>query len=298
MLARNTLLAIGVLAVAMGALLAFVWIRQMNEVAPGPVVARTVAVLVASRQIEVGTLLRVQDLTWIDVAPGDAPASGFVRGTASEADFAGAVTSRPLAEHQPLTTADFVKPGDRGFLVATLAPGDRAISIPVDEVQSDSGLMLPDDRVDVVLTQNFTAAGDPGRRSVGETVLQNLRIIAVDQALASNPGPDDAKVGAAAGEPKMPKTITLEATEPQAQIIMVADQLGKLQLTLRGRAPSGPMDEPADPAAPTWAADVSPALERLGIAAPAGNGAPRAIEVIHGSKIERRCASADGLAAC
>jgi pilus assembly protein CpaB len=297
MLARNTLLAIGILAVVLGAVLAFVWTRQTNAVAQGPVVVPTVAVLVTSRQIPVGTLLRVQDLTWNEVTPGTANA-GFTRGTATEADFAGAVTSRPLAEHQPLTTADFVKPGDRGFLVATLAPGDRAISIAVDAVQSESGLMLPGDRVDLVLTQDFTTTGNPGRRSVGETVLQNLRIIAVDQALASNPAPDDTKVGAAAGEPKLPKTITLEATEPQAQMILVADQLGKLQLTLRGRPPPGPSDEAADPIAPTWAADVSPALERLGTATPSANGASRAIEVIHGSKIERRCVSGSGLAAC
>jgi pilus assembly protein CpaB len=298
MLARNTILAIGILILGLGAIVAALWIRAANVVVAAPGAAPPVSILVAAREIPVGTLLRTEDLIWNDVASSSVSPDEFARGSAAQADFVGAVTRVTLEFRQPLTATDFIKPGDRDFLVATLAPGDRAVSIPVDEVQSESGLMLPGDRVDVVLTQNFAKTGDPGHRSVGETVLHDLRIIAVDQTLASTPVNTDDKATAAGGEPKMPKTITLEVLEQQAQKLLVADQLGKLQFTLRGRRSTFGESVSAQPIAPTWASDVSPALEGAGMTVPVNKGVPLAIEVIHGSKIERRCVSGNWLVAC
>jgi pilus assembly protein CpaB len=297
MLARNTLLAIGIIALALGAIVAAVWLRETSGGPARPVAVLPVWILVAARELPAGTLLRMEDLTWHDVPPAAANAADYLRGSVTQADFAGAVTRVPLAEHQALTADDIVKPGDRGFLVATLAPGDRAVSIAVDAVQSDTGLVLPGDWVDVVLTQHFMTTGDPGHRSVGETVLHDLRIIAVDQALTSTPLAAEDKTLAAA-EPKMPKTVTLEVTEPQAQMLLVAVQLGSLQLSLRGRQADGEQSAVGEHSLPTWASDVSPALEGEGTPAPANKHAPLAIEVIHGAKIEHRCFSDNGLVGC
>jgi pilus assembly protein CpaB len=301
MLARNILLAIGTLAVVIGVVLAFVWLRASSSDAEtkAVVVEPAVAILVAARPLPVGTLLRVQDLTWSDVPAAAATSANFVRGKASEADFAGSVTRVPLHEHEALVADAFVKPGDRDFLVAALAPGYRAVSIGVDAAQSGSGLMLPGDRVDVVLTQTFNVQGpsDPGRRSVGETVLHDLRIIAVDQRVSTSPNVSDVKLAVGA-DMQIPRTITLEVLESQAQMLLVSQQLGKIQLTLRGQQPGGGGPAAIDEVPPTWASDVSPALKTLQNVAPTVNNGQGPIEVIHGAKSERVCPTGSGFVTC
>lgn len=300
MLARNLLLGIGTAAVLIGAILAVIWLRMSGGTDAKAVVAEpAVAILVAARAIPVGTLLRVQDLSWSEVPAALITSADFVRGKASEAEFVGSVTRLPLRENEALVPDAFVKPGDRDFLVATLAPGFRAVSISVDAVQSGSGLMLPGDRVDVVLTQTFNAQGpaDPGRRSVGETVLHDLRIIAVDQTMSTIPKPEGTKLAPGSDAP-IPKTITLEVQERQAETLLVAQQLGKIQLTLRGQQLSVHTPIVNDDVPPTWASDVSPALETMGTAPPAVAKGQGAIEVIRGPKVERVCPSGGGFVTC
>jgi pilus assembly protein CpaB len=275
--------------------LAVLWFSQSSTPATSAVKQIiTTSVLVAARPIPAGTLLAPSDIGWGDVAATDAGAD-IVRGSVSDTEFVGAVAQRAFAAHEPLMAAALVKPGDRGFLVAALAPGYRAVSIGVDAAQSTSGLVLPGDRVDIVLTQSFqTQGGDAGHKSVGETVLSDLRVIAVDQALTVPDGPGP-KPGARIETP-MPKNITFEVTEKQAAQLLVAQQLGKIQLALRGR-----QDPDASPAharrepAPTWASDVSQAYgpQSAATGQPQGN-----IEVMHGAKIERRCRTSNGLVTC
>ena len=214
-------------------------------------------------------------------------------------------TRRAFTAREPLTAAELAKPGDREFLIAALGPGRRAVSINVDAVKSTAGLVAPGDHVDVILTQTFAAqASDPAHRSVGETVLRDLRVIAVDQTIspvASKPG--DGRN--ALGEAHMPKTITLEVTERQGAMLLVADQLGKIQLALRGQ-----QDRVASPlltrlltrdeSSPTWASDVSKALvqPKAAAAAAAPETARAEIAIIRGSKTERLCESPTGLAPC
>jgi pilus assembly protein CpaB len=307
MVTRNILLAIGCLALIFGVVLSIVWFRQSSNT-DAQTTARVLpaqAVLAAAKPIPVGTLLRLEDMTWIDIPGAEVVAGNIVRGSASETNFVGSVTLRSFRERDPLAANAFVKPGDRDFLIAALAPGYRAISIAVDAAQSVAGLMLPGDRVDVVLTQTFNlpvtapGGGDPAHRSVAETVLHDLRIIAVDQKLNPNPNTTEPLLAAAGRtEVVLPKTITLEVTEKQAEMLLVADQLGKIQLTLRGRLPTEGGSVPPEHVPPAWASDVSPALGNLGTTAPAAGNGQGAIEVFHGPKIERRCLTGNGLVVC
>src|SRR5262249_2798845 len=161
----------------------YFWYLQSS--APPPAQQATVqiatkSVLVATRALPAGTLLRAGDMAWEDVPANAVVGADITRGSAAETDFLGAATRRAFAAHQPLAASDLAKPGDREFLVAALAPGMRAVSINVDAVQSTSGLVLPGDRVDIVLTQSFGGDHvDYAHRTVGETVLRDLRVIAV-----------------------------------------------------------------------------------------------------------------------
>ena len=291
MLSRNLMLGLGVLALLAGVMLAVLWFHR--SAAPAPSAVKQIpmeTILVATHPIAIGSLLRPGDMTWGEVPAAEVVGADIVQGSVAETVFVGAVTRRAFATREPLTDATLVKPGDRDFLIAALAPGYRAVSIGVDAAQSTSGLVLPGDHVDIVLTQSFQSQGsDAGHKSVGETVLHDLRVIAVDQTLSSAAKP---AATTTLSDPKMPKTITLEVTEHQAQMLLVAEQLGKIQLALLGQQDQDAAPHATPDGPPTWASDVSPAL--AGPAATA-NGP---IEVIHGAKTERRCETSAGLITC
>lgn len=248
------------------------------------------AVLVAAKPIPAGTLLRAEDVRW--EVWKDAVGPGFyVRDTAeqraakSESDTAiptdvfGSVVRQRFEDGQPIISADIVKPGDRGFLAAVLMPGYRAISVAVTAVSGGGGLIFPGDRVDVLLTQSFTGTDTaPDRRSVSETVVQNLRVLAIDQRVQQSqtaPTLDGA----------IARTVTLEVAPRMAESISVASELGKLSLILRS------LDSDTDSASmqtaklmpPTWASDVSPALRNTETKKEA---APPPVKIMHGSRLE------------
>src|SRR5208283_3064836 len=113
----------------------------------------------------------------------------------------GAVVHQPIAAGAPVTTDLIVKPGDRSFLSAVLTPGYRAIAVGVTAVSGAAGRIYPGDHVDVVLTQSFKENEQAlGRRSVSETVVDDLRVLAMDQHSAAG----------AAADGSAPHTVTLE----------------------------------------------------------------------------------------
>ena len=270
MLFRNALLILGVICIVSGLALGYAWVTSQDtpvevvpEVrAPEPQAAK-IAVLSASHDIASGTLLQQGDMLWKDVAPLEIRPGNLVRGQASEAEFVGALAKRDFASGEALISGDLLKHNDRRFLAAALKPGNRAISIPVDASQSAYGLIEPGNYVDVILTQTLgDQSGDARRKVVAETILQNIRVIAVDQALTQ-------QVKASAvpqfpAEPRLPKTVTLELTKQQAETVFVALQLGRLQLSVRSiEEVSGGAADRAEQRPPTWASDVSAALKDM-----------------------------------
>ena len=256
---RRVLLPILALLVAATATyLARGWLQRpteptMAEIAPAPSPAK--AVLVAATDLPVGAFLQPDAIRWQEWPDVAVPDSYLIRGDADETALTGAVVRRPLGTGQPVTAAAVVKPGERGFLAAVLEPGMRAISVPVDEAAGNAGLVLPGDRIDLILTQTLEVAGDPaGSRRVSETVLEDLRVIAMGRRLDAGGG-DEGGVGQQA------RTVTLEAAPATAERIALAAELGKLALSLRSLAS---VVEPVTPTVastgPTWDSDASSAL--------------------------------------
>ncbi len=268
MLLRNLLLILGALFILAGAALGVVWLRHgpvspeaASREAAAPSSAGRIEVLSAAHAIASGTLLQPSDIAWKELAPNQLRPGNLVRGEISEAEFMGAVTIRDFADGESLTASELIKLGSRKFLSAVLKPNHRAVSIFVDAAQSSSGLVLPGNHVDVILTQSFEGATKTSKKqSVAETVLEDVRIIAVDQALGQQPktGPVDA--ANLTPESRIPKTVTLELTAREAEILSVADKLGQLQISVR------PLENAASAAAaekrpaPAWSTDVSRAL--------------------------------------
>ena len=303
MLLRRLLLALGVLALVAGVVLAVLSLR----VRPGGgnrAAATQASILVAARDLPTATLMRSEDLKWTEVA--QVPPGAYVRGKAGENDALGAATRRDFKEGDPIVADGIIRPTQVGFLPAVLAPGMRAIALSIDAAAVGAGLIRPGDHVDVILTQNLESEGQghaAALKSVGETILSNIRVIATDQITnLQQPG----NKLAVAQPARVPQSVTLEVSEAQAQTLVVAHQLGRLQLSLRGLADSVAAPTSATPL-PTWATQVSPALRALAGGAepgaagvPAGGApvqaAPVLVEIVRGGaqttmRIERRCFS-------
>ena len=187
-----------------------------------------VEVLVAARALPAGTFITKDSLRW-QAWPEDGVAEGYtVKGQREPKEFEGAVVRNAITEGEPLLDARVVHPGDRGFLAAVLKPGTRAVSVPIDATTGIAGFVFPGDWVDVVMTMKLRAKDDEGEnenRFFSETLLGDVRVIAVDQ-----------KVERQNGEVALAKTATLEVSPKQAEMIALGLEMGSLSLSLHSLA--------------------------------------------------------------
>lgn len=273
MFIRNLLLAIGGLSMIGGAVLSVIWFNQIGTTtAEKPVVSRP-AVMVATHAIPAGTLLRSEDIAWKETGAGEVKPGNIVRGQMADAEFLGAITRRDFTTGEHLIVSELVRPSERQFLAAVLKPGTRAVSISLDVPQSTTGLtmqgaaglVLPGDYVDVILVQTFEdSAVDATHKTVAETVLRDVQIIAVDQSLSSAEKSAPRSAATPATAPRAPKTVTFALTEEQAERMFVATQMGRLQLSVRPLEGRNIASHYADARRrPTWASDVSSALNGI-----------------------------------
>ena len=163
--------------------------------------------------------------------PSDSVPSGAIRDTPdAKIGLRGSLVRRFLDTGSPVTSQDVLRPRDRGFLASVLAPGSRAISINVDAESGVSGLIWPGDYVDVVLTQVNRQGRPLAHRTLSETVLHNVRIIAIDQEIVQGGPANNATAG------KVARTVSLQLAPEQVKKITVAEAARK---ALLGRTVSG-----------------------------------------------------------
>lgn len=195
--------------------------------------------LIASADLKPGQFVRPEDLEW-QPWPETANHERFV--TLSDEDaqndeladeardsFKGGVMRNPMLKGQPIQKGQVVFPGDRGFLAAVLQPGLQAVSVSIAKEAGVSGLVFPGDRVDVVVAlrlKGHDVLGDATTRFVSTTMLEDVRVLAIDQSLSVEDG-EDSIPG---------KTATLEVSSAQARKVSVAREMGKISLALRSLA--------------------------------------------------------------
>ncbi len=250
--------------------------------APAPKPKHETFVLVAARNLPTGTLVNERDLRW-QAWPDESLANSYlVKGEYDSTELHGAVVRDGIAEGQPINRVKVIKSGERGFLAAVLQPGFRAKSIKIGAASGVAGFIHPGDRVDIILSHTVRTE-DKKRRRASETILENVRILAIDQRTNDQDG-----------KPKVGKTITLELTPKQVELSTVAQSLGSLSLSLRSLAEdqdqlrqmaSGELDPdelesgPARPARTyTWENEVS-------LLVPWANA--EGLTVARGSKVKR-----------
>ncbi len=220
---RNIILILVAVAITAGTgLVARSWIsnqRQEPVVAAPPAPVKKTYVLVADKNLPTGTLIKENLLTWQAWPDAKLHQSYLVKDKNDLKELVGSVVRRAISAGEPVSTGRLVKPGTRGFLAAVLRPGYRAVSLRINATSSISGLVFPGDRVDVILTHNVNA------KRVSETVLTNVRILAIDQQTNDQ-----------TQAPKVGKHATFEVTPKQAEMFSVLSGMGKLSLSLRSLA--------------------------------------------------------------
>lgn len=247
----------GLMALGLGGFGTVAWLSTRPP--PPPVSAAADApppsvhhmLLAAASVLRAGTLLKPEDLVQVDVPT--VPDGAQEDSPATRTGLTGAMLRRSLSPGNPVLASDVMRPGDHGFLAAVLGPNMRAATVGVDNVSGSAGLIWPGDHVDLILTQTLDGEMPAARRVAAETILANVRVIAIDQLLARGVAPSNDNAGS--------RTVTLEVSTSQAERIAVGNRLGKLSLAVRSADSAEPASS-ADAALiqTTWGGDVSPAL--------------------------------------
>ena len=196
------------------------------EASPTPPPVTTTEVMVAASDIAPGQRLTPELVRW-QKWPANSIDPSFITGTSetdTQAAVKGAVVRAPVVAGQPLTTLNVVHADSASFMSATLMPGMRAVAITVSVASVAGGFILPNDRVDLVLTQPMPE----GHRFRSTTILQDVRVLAIDQATQ-----DTSKQEKTQKAVSDAKTATLELSPEQAEKVTRAQASGTLSLLLR-----------------------------------------------------------------
>jgi pilus assembly protein CpaB len=191
-------------------------------------------VLVAKKALPVGTIIDADSFTFQPWPKELMQSAYYVEGSpdSNPSALMGTVVRYAITAGQPVTRGSLVGPQDRGFLAAALAPGMRAITVPVNTTSGVAGFVFPGDHVDLVLTSNVEGGGDGPPLKVSETIIRNLRVLATDQR--TDEKDKDGKTVV-----KTFSNVTLEVTPKLVEKIAVAQSLGTLSLSLRSIADNG-----------------------------------------------------------
>ncbi|WP_166295292.1 Flp pilus assembly protein CpaB [Bradyrhizobium sp. 2S1] len=227
------IVVLGIAGVAGLAAMYLASVGDRKPAPPPPPVAQlpTVEVLVAKSDIGLGQSLKAEDVQW-QRWPAETASSAFLRhDTNADAmnEVIGSIARAPFIVGEPIREQKLVKANGSGFMAAILPSGMRAISTEISPETGAGGFILPNDRVDVILSRrDKNPDQQQGARDIvtTEILLSNVRVLAIDQAPKEKDG-NNSLVG---------KTVTLELKPEQAETLARARQTGTLALALRSIA--------------------------------------------------------------
>jgi pilus assembly protein CpaB len=228
-----------VLALALAAGGAAAWLARSRENTPAlppPPPFAIADVLVARANLDVGHVIQDKDIGWETWPASSANAHVVKKSARPDAikDFVGSTVRVPISDGEPVRDWQVVLAKGTGFLAAILPSGMRAVSVDIAPDTDAGGFILPNDHVDVILTRK----SDANTKFASETILTNVRVLAIDQTVSDKDG-EKVILG---------KTATLAVTPQQTTKLAAARQLGVVSLSLRSlldsQSPVGGPDEP------------------------------------------------------
>jgi pilus assembly protein CpaB len=201
---------------------------------------QTVDVLVAKSDIGLGQSVTPDNLQW-QTWPAATASNSFIRRSErpeGAKEVAGSIARAPFITGEPIREQKLVKANGSGFMAAILPSGMRAISTEISPETGAGGFILPNDRVDVILSKREKNPDRSGSSDIviSEIILTNVRVLAIDQAPKEKDG-QNTVVG---------KTVTLELKPEQSETLARARQTGTLALALRSIADLNAVGTQAD----------------------------------------------------
>ena len=181
-------------------------------------------VLVLSGDVPMGSPLE-NNISWESWPANGINANFITRAAEPEAleKLKGSVARVAMYTGEPLRRSKLIGEG-QSFMSSILPTGMRAVATAISADTSAGGFILPNDFVDVIMTRR-SDTGNGGSGFTTETILKNIRVLAIDQTIQEDEEGKKTKVG---------QTATLQLTPEQAEIITVAQQMAdRLTLALR-----------------------------------------------------------------
>jgi pilus assembly protein CpaB len=257
--ARIVVLTVAVGAGGVAAFLASGFDRKPAPVAPVAQL-QTVDVLVAKSDIGLGQSVTSENLQW-QSWPASTASSNFIRRTDrpdATTQVAGSIARAPFLAGEPIRDPKLIKANGSGFMAAILPAGMRAVSTEISPETGAGGFILPNDRVDVLLSRREK---NPARANapdivISQVVLSNIRVLAIDQAPKEKDG-QNAVVG---------KTVTLELRPEQTETLARARQSGTLSLALRSIADASAVERKSGDEAARRSNNIN--VVRYGVSSP------------------------------
>lgn len=233
------------------------WLQQQGA-------ASTLQVIVAQRDLQMGTRLQpdmLQTISW--------PKAAAIQDPLTTLDQAvGRVIHMPVLRGEPLLQSKLAPEGEKGGLSSVLGPGQRAVTVKVNEIVGVAGFALPGNYVDVMVN-----TPDNQNQPVSKIVIERIQVLAVAQDVSTNES-----------KPRVVNAVTLQVSPQQAEQIDLARSVGTLSLVLRSQSDSIPVQTagarkldllPQATKAVTATVDVAPPRARTTrAAAPASSVTP------------------------
>ncbi len=234
-------MAIAIFAALAAAMLAWSMMGRQQPKQVAKVNMDTVRVLVATKAIGLGDEVRVSDFTWATWPKEmvkDGPYITDASRPNADKELAGSIARTAFLPKEPIKEGKLVKLGSGGVLAAILTTGMRAVATKITEESSAGNFILPNDRVDVIVTRKQRGQNGRGESQVSETLFRNIRVLAIGQELDQKDGKKVAQG----------KTATLELTANQSEVLALNNSIGEISLSLRSledamKAKNGPIEE-------------------------------------------------------
>lgn len=195
------------------------FLRQQRQAAEA-LRQQTQNVVVAANEIPAGTaindeLIKKGMIKAVQYPKASVPTGSF----SSPEQLIGKTNRLKIMANEPILESRLA--GDGAGLTTRLEAGKRAMALRVDEIIGVSGFIVPDDRVDVIVTTT-----PPGNKNqddkVSKIVLQNKRVLSVAQSVEQKDG-----------KPQIARSITVEVTPEESEKLSLATQEGQIVLALR-----------------------------------------------------------------
>jgi pilus assembly protein CpaB len=226
-------------------------------VAPPPI--ETEDVLIANAELPLGKVITPEDLAWV-AWPKKLVSDQALRRSVSpklREEMVGSLVRSQLLKGEPIRTEKIVKATGSGILAAMLPTGYRAMAINIDSqgATTAGGFILPNDRVDVLRTLTRADATRGEGRIESETILADVRVLAIGQNIQERNG-ERVVTG---------NNATLEVDPSQAELLAQAQRSGQISLTLRSMADAGTKPSTVATGGASHVTQSGPSMQTVGV---------------------------------